>query len=49
MDRVKTLLTNKSVVRAIIVCGVGLAGLALSPEQVDQIAGVVTLIAGLFD
>lgn len=49
MDRVKVLVRNKAVVRAVLLVGVGLAGLTLPPEQIDQLADVLTMLVSLIN
>jgi hypothetical protein len=48
MDRIKTLLKNKIVIRSAIVVGVAAVGSQLPAEQIDQLTNVISMIASLF-
>lgn len=47
MDRIKSLLGNKRIISAALVLGLTVAGVNLSQEQVDQIAGILSTVLAL--
>jgi hypothetical protein len=48
MDKLKSLLGNKLVIRSAILLAIAVAGVNLPAEQVDQLANVLALVLGLF-